>query len=176
MREVRIQSLGQEGSLEKELPSPIFLPGEFHEQRSLAGYRPWGHKELNTTEQVIWMLIHNFGIFISNTRFYFFLPFYLPFPPDYAVILFSLILWTHAIWELAPSSTYWFLNLFYENSSPDLLGSPWCDVDIRNFVGCWNWCDILNPVHFIVISFWTSTIKLDIYKDLKRNVIDNTFY
>ena len=23
----------------------VFLPGEFHEQKSLAGYRPWGGKE-----------------------------------------------------------------------------------------------------------------------------------
>ena len=29
---------------------PVFLPGEFHGQRSLAGYSPWGHKELYTTE------------------------------------------------------------------------------------------------------------------------------
>ena len=26
------------------------LPGESHGQRSLAGYSPWGPKELNTTE------------------------------------------------------------------------------------------------------------------------------
>ena len=31
-------------------PTPVFLPGEFREQRSLAGYSPWGHKELDTTE------------------------------------------------------------------------------------------------------------------------------
>ena len=30
-------------------PTPVFLPGEFHE-RSLAGYSPWGHKELDTTK------------------------------------------------------------------------------------------------------------------------------
>ena len=28
------------------LPTPIFLPGEFHGQRSLAGYSPWGHKRV----------------------------------------------------------------------------------------------------------------------------------
>ena len=28
------------------------LPGEFHEQRSLAGYSLWGCKELHTTEQL----------------------------------------------------------------------------------------------------------------------------
>ena len=30
----------------------VFLPREFHGQRSLAGYSPWGHKELDTTEQL----------------------------------------------------------------------------------------------------------------------------
>ena len=25
-------------------PTPVFLPGKFHQQRSLAGYSPWGHK------------------------------------------------------------------------------------------------------------------------------------
>ena len=32
------------------LATPVFLPGEFHRQRSLAGFDPWGHKELDTTE------------------------------------------------------------------------------------------------------------------------------
>ena len=26
-------------------PTPVFLPGEFHGQRSLAGYSPWDCKE-----------------------------------------------------------------------------------------------------------------------------------
>ena len=29
---------------------PVFLPGESHGQRSLAGYSPWGCKESDTTE------------------------------------------------------------------------------------------------------------------------------
>ena len=33
-------------------PTPVFLPGESHGQRSLAGYNPWGPKELDTTEQL----------------------------------------------------------------------------------------------------------------------------
>ena len=33
-------------------PTPVFLPGEFHGQRSLAGYIQWGPKELDTTEQL----------------------------------------------------------------------------------------------------------------------------
>ena len=31
-------------------PTPIFLPGKCHGQRSLAGYSPWGCKELDTTK------------------------------------------------------------------------------------------------------------------------------
>ena len=30
-------------------PTPVFLPREFHGQRSLVGYSPWGHKESDTT-------------------------------------------------------------------------------------------------------------------------------
>ena len=33
----------------KRQPTPVFLPGQFHGERSLAGYSPWGHKESNTT-------------------------------------------------------------------------------------------------------------------------------
>ena len=32
------------------LPSPVFLPGEFDGQRSLAGYSPWGRKESDATK------------------------------------------------------------------------------------------------------------------------------
>ena len=33
-------------------PTPVFLPGEFHEQRSLVGYSPWGLRESDTTERL----------------------------------------------------------------------------------------------------------------------------
>ena len=33
-------------------PTPVFLPGEFHGQGSLAGNSPWGHKELDMTESL----------------------------------------------------------------------------------------------------------------------------
>ena len=33
------------------LPTPVFLPGECHEVRSLVSYSPWGHKESDTTLQ-----------------------------------------------------------------------------------------------------------------------------
>ena len=44
MQEIWVQFLGQEDPLEKRrewLPTLVFLPGESHGQRSLAGYSPW---------------------------------------------------------------------------------------------------------------------------------------
>ena len=36
----------------KWLPTPVFLHGEFHGQRSLVGNSPWGRKESDTTERL----------------------------------------------------------------------------------------------------------------------------
>ena len=33
-------------------PIPVFLPGEFHGERSLVGYSSWGHKESDVTERL----------------------------------------------------------------------------------------------------------------------------
>ena len=55
MWETWVRFLGWEDALEKGvkwLPTPVFLPGESHGQRILAGYSPWGHKELDMTEQI----------------------------------------------------------------------------------------------------------------------------
>ena len=48
MQETQVWSLGQKDPLEKEMaiqPSPLFLHEEFHGQKSLVGYCPWGLKE-----------------------------------------------------------------------------------------------------------------------------------
>ena len=58
MQETQVRSLGWEDPLEKEWqPTPVFLPGELHGQRSLVGYSPWGRKELYTTKRLT--LQHN---------------------------------------------------------------------------------------------------------------------
>ena len=38
-------------------PTPVFLPGKSHGQRSLVGYSPWGHKESDMTEWLTLSLI-----------------------------------------------------------------------------------------------------------------------
>ena len=51
MWETQIRSLGWEDPWRRQWqPAPIFVPGEFHGQRSLAGYSPWGRKESDATE------------------------------------------------------------------------------------------------------------------------------
>ena len=46
-------NVGDPGSISGSGRSPgegiVFLPGEFHGQRSPAGYSPWGRKELDTS-------------------------------------------------------------------------------------------------------------------------------
>ena len=50
IQETCFKSLGWGDPLEKGMATtPIFLPGEFQGQRSLAGYSPWGCRELHTT-------------------------------------------------------------------------------------------------------------------------------
>ena len=40
--------------------TPVFLPGKFHGQRSLAGYSPWGHKELAMTVELTQLVDFSF--------------------------------------------------------------------------------------------------------------------
>ena len=35
------------------------MPGEFHGQRSLAGYSPWGRKELDTTKRLTLAIVED---------------------------------------------------------------------------------------------------------------------
>ena len=51
-KETQVRSLGQEDLLEKGLAThSSILSGEFHGQKSLAGYSPWSCKESDTTER-----------------------------------------------------------------------------------------------------------------------------
>ena len=51
MWETQVRSLDWENPLEKGMATtPVFLPGKSHGQKSLVGYSPWGHKDLDMTE------------------------------------------------------------------------------------------------------------------------------
>ena len=60
-----IPGLGRSSGEVNGLPTAVYLPGEFHGQRSLADYSPWGHKESDTTE---WLTQHNTKIKIEGSQ------------------------------------------------------------------------------------------------------------
>ena len=78
MPETQVLSLSWKDSLRREwLPTSVFLPGEFHGQKSPVGYSPWGHKGSDK---------------VSDSQFHFQLLFNLPYHPftlirDYQEIL-----------------------------------------------------------------------------------------
>ena len=53
MQETWVPSLGREDTLEEEMEThSSILAWQSHGQRSLVGYSPGGHKELDSTEQL----------------------------------------------------------------------------------------------------------------------------
>ena len=62
MQETRVQSLGREDPLEKEMAThSSALAWELHGQKSLAGYSPWGRKELDMTERLTTLALGRSG-------------------------------------------------------------------------------------------------------------------
>ena len=69
MQETQIWSLGQQDPLEKGMAThSSILAGAFQGQRSVVGYSPWGHKELDTTEWLAFLLSDRF---ILSSNFFF---------------------------------------------------------------------------------------------------------
>ena len=54
--------VGKIPSRRKWQSTPVFLPRKFHGQNSLAGYSPWGCKEVNMSE---WLNTHTLSVFPS---------------------------------------------------------------------------------------------------------------
>ena len=49
----QVRSLAQEDALEKGMAThPVLLPGDFHGQRALVDYSPWGRKESDMFKQL----------------------------------------------------------------------------------------------------------------------------
>ena len=78
-------------------PTPIFLPGESHGQRSLVGYSPWGCKESDMTERLIHTHTHTHS---------------------YSIYSYYKILHIFSMWYNIP---LWFIH--FVHNSLHLLGS-----------------------------------------------------
>ena len=63
----------------------IFLPEKSHEQRSLAGYSPQGHKEWNVTEQVSTPRQCKYGVLTTG-------------PPEKSTSSVKVVFWGLAWW------------------------------------------------------------------------------
>ena len=63
MQETRVQSLGWEDPLEKEMAiHSSAIAWKSYGQRSLVGYSPWGHKESDTTERLHFPFLFLIGL------------------------------------------------------------------------------------------------------------------
>ena len=63
-----IPGLGRSPGEREWQPTPVFLSGEFHGQKSLAGCSRWGPRELDTTE---WLTLSDvLGIIIALMLYY----------------------------------------------------------------------------------------------------------
>ena len=88
-----IPGLGRSREEGKGRPTPLFLPGEFHEQRSLAGCSPWGRKE-SDTEHASLDAILEFQDWLST----------IPFTPNLSHLIWST---TTVLGKHSPSWACW---------------------------------------------------------------------
>ena len=59
-QETWVRSQDEEDPVQEGMAAtPVFLVGKSHGQRSLTGYGPWGHKELDTTEHIVIISLNN---------------------------------------------------------------------------------------------------------------------
>ena len=85
MWETRVQSLGREDLLEKEMAiHSSTLAWKTHGQRNLVGYNPWGRKESDTTERLHFLFIKMWALNLpDHIDFYSFKTFYFQFFSHY---------------------------------------------------------------------------------------------
>ena len=98
MQEIQVDPWVGKIAWRKEwLPTPVFLPGVFHGQRSLAGYSTWGSKESDSTEWLTYVMswnisspgeINRFWIY-SNTFFFFIWSFHRKFSTFFLLTCFQ---------------------------------------------------------------------------------------
>ena len=69
MPETRVQSLGWEDPLEEGMTiTPVFSPRESDGQRSLVGYSPYSHKELDMTERLCSKVLGEAHMVVVNKK------------------------------------------------------------------------------------------------------------
>ena len=90
-------------------PTPVFLPGEFHGQRSLASYSTWGHKESDITEQLTLFILNLVCVCVCVCVICHITPQWSDFTEGYDIYLNSLVMiYPSFIISLGISYPLWF--------------------------------------------------------------------
>ena len=137
MQETRIQSLGQEDPLEREVAThSSIMPGESHGWRSLAGYSPWGCNESGMTVQLTLYDFSHTTRYLSKEVWVFFVA------SSFAGVVhsFSYIpggsapLGVHLAWGLENRKIFWLQEYDLRgNSLPD----PWLQNNAARVTAKW---------------------------------------
>ena len=98
-------------------PTPVFLPGESLGQRSLAGYRPWGCKELDTTEAT--QQAQQSDSLITYIFFFFSIIFY------HGLLNIHIVPMLYSRTLLFIHTVYTSFCLLFPSFHPSLLQPPW---------------------------------------------------
>ena len=102
-------------------PTPVFLPGESHGHRSLAGYSPQGHKESDTTEETACAHIYQLFFFLNWPPAHIYQLFFVfNWPPAYIYQLFLFFSWPPGslrMWAFSRSSMPGLLSSYVPGSS-----------------------------------------------------------
>ena len=116
MKETQVSSrwVGKIPWRRKWLPPPVFLPGESHEQRSLASYSPQRHKELDTTKQ-----LSNLDSTLKSRDITLPTKVHLVKAMDFPVVMYGCESWT------IKKAERWRINAFELWCWRRLLGVPW---------------------------------------------------
>ena len=78
-------------------PTPVFFPGDFHGQRNLAGYSPWGHKESDGNE---WLTSHTQIEFVTPL-----------------LLFYILLFWLWGIWDFSSPIRNWTSTPYFGRQS-----------------------------------------------------------
>ena len=140
------------------LPTPVFLPGEFHGQRSLAACCLWGHKESDMTETNTFVFFHfhvcrkpDFTLWSlsHSTRSFSFIHI------TFGIVSFLMMIWLMSVslLDCNPQGTMMVSGcccfLFWPCCTTCWILVPWPGIEPR--LHQWK---LLSPKHWAARKFW----------------------
>ena len=139
---------------QKWQPTPVFLPGESHGQRSLAGYSPWGCKESDMTEWLPLSLSHSQSLQCTHEAevdVFLEFPCFLYDPMNVANLL-------------SGSSDFFKPSLYIWKFLVHILLKPNLENFQRYLASMWNECNCAIVWTFFALHFFGIEMKTDFFQ------------